>query len=69
MKKFFLENGRYSMMRLLSFISVITAVTVSVFAGVSAIAGLSNAAHDLTMLAGTLLGFGLGGKVLQKFAE
>jgi hypothetical protein len=70
MKKFFVEGNDYSMMRLLSFLSVLTAIIVTgfVIAFVFIKAELSYI-REMILLAGTLLGFGFGGKALQKFGE
>jgi hypothetical protein len=70
MKKFFVEGNDYSMMRLLSFLSVLTAIIVTCFviSFVFIKADLSYI-REMILLAGTLLGFGFGGKALQKFGE
>ena len=58
MRGFFQDNvGRYSMMRLLVFICVITALT----GGMTGL--MSNA------MVSTVLGIAIGGKGLQKFGE
>lgn len=70
MKKFFIEGNEYSMMRLLSFLSVSAAIIISGFAVI-----LIFRKTDITyireaiLLSGTLLGFGFGGKAVQKFGE
>jgi hypothetical protein len=70
MKKFFIEGNEYSMMRLLSFLSVCSALIISGF-----IICFIFLKTDLTyiresiLLAATLLGFGFGGKAVQKFGE
>jgi len=57
-KEFFQDNtDRYSMMRLLVFISVITAL----------VGGMTHLMND--MMVGTILGIAIGGKGLQKFGE
>jgi hypothetical protein len=70
MKKFFIEGNEYSMMRLLSFLSVSSGIIVSVFI-IVLVFFKSNLEYirELILLAGTLLGFGFGGKVMQKFGE
>ncbi|MFA5405654.1 MAG: hypothetical protein WC358_12040 [Ignavibacteria bacterium] len=70
MKKFFIEGNEYSMMRLLSFLSVSTAIIVTgfVIAFVFIKAELTYI-REMILLTGTLLGFGFGGKVLQKYRE
>lgn len=68
MKQFFQEdNGRLSMTRLTTFILVITAIILSLTAGWLVIAG--KLITELTYLIGVLLGFSLGSKVTQKYAE
>ena len=57
-KEFFQDNtGRYSMMRLLVFISVITALA-------GGITGLMD-----NVMVGSILAIAIGGKGLQKFGE
>lgn len=70
MKKFFLETNEYSMMRLLSLLSVSTAIIISGFA-VTLIFLKADITYirESILLAGTFLGFGFGGKALQKFGE
>jgi len=68
MRQFFTDdNGRLSMTRLTTFILVITAVLLSFTAAWLVIAG--KVIVELTYLIGVLLGFGLGSKITQKFAE
>jgi hypothetical protein len=70
MINFFKEGSDFSMMRLLSFLSVCTGIIISGFvicfifirADISFI-------REAILLVGTLLGFGFGGKALQKFGE
>jgi len=64
LKSLFSASGGVSMMRLLSFICVLTACGIA--AKVTVAGGDLNAA---SMLCSTFLGFGIGGKVSQKFAE
>ncbi|MBE2228244.1 MAG: hypothetical protein IAE93_12900 [Ignavibacteria bacterium] len=67
-KEFFREvNGNYSMTRLTTFILVITSVLLAGVCGWLVISG--KLITELTYLIGVLLGFGLGSKVSQKFAE
>lgn len=70
MKKFFIDGNDYSMMRLLSFLSVLTAIIITGFVIVFVFvkAELSYI-REMILLSGTLLGFGFGGKALQKFGE
>lgn len=70
MKKFFIEGNEYSMVRLLSFISVTTAVVATGFIIAFVFAETElNYIKEMILLVGTLLGFGFGGKVIQKFGE
>lgn len=70
MKKFFIEGNEYSMVRLLSFISVTTAVVATGFIIAFVFAGTElSYIKEMILLVGTLLGFGFGGKVIQKFGE
>lgn len=70
MNKFFIEGNEYSMMRLISFLSVCSALIISGF-----VICFIFLKEDITyiresiLLAGTLLGFGFGGKAVQKFSE
>ena len=67
-KEFFREdNGNYSMTRFTTFILVITSVLLAGVCGWLVISG--KLITELTYLIGVLLGFGLGSKVSQKFAE
>jgi hypothetical protein len=70
MRKYFIEGNEYSMMRLLSFLTVSTAIILSGFV-ITFIFFKANLEYirELILLVGTLLGFGFGGKVLQKFEE
>jgi hypothetical protein len=74
MKNFFFENGseQNSMIRLLSFITVITGllialiiVTYGIIKGCEGISVMG----ELIYLCFGILGFEFGGKVIQKFAE
>lgn len=68
MRQFFQEdNGRLSMTRLTTFILVVTAILLALTAGWLVIAG--KVIIELTYLIGVLLGFALGSKVTQKYAE
>jgi hypothetical protein len=69
-KKFFIEGNEYSMMRLLSFLSVVSGIIVSGFI-VSFVFTKTDLTYirEMILLSGTFLGFGFGGKVLQKFSE
>ncbi len=70
MKKFFIEGDEYSMVRLLSFISVTTAVIATGFIIAFVFAKIElYYIKEMILLVGTLLGFGFGGKVIQKFGE
>ena len=81
MKEFFKENGHYSMIRLLSFIAIITAVIVCaeililsintkpVILNNTFIPADVTVIRELIYLLGTLLLFAFGGKAVQKFAE
>lgn len=70
MKKFFIEGNEYSMMRLLSFLSIATAIISSGFL-IMFVYLKTNPEYirELLLLIGTLLGFGFGGKVIQKYGE
>ena len=74
MRNFFIENetGQSSMMRLLAFITVITgliiAVTIVIYGIISGTGGIA-VINYLIYLCFGVLGFGFGGKVIQKFAE
>ena len=81
MKEFFKENGHYSMIRLLSFIAVVSAVMVCAVILILSVNTkpviLNNAfipadvtvIRELIYLLGTLLVFAFGGKAVQKYAE
>ncbi|MCX6165316.1 MAG: hypothetical protein NTU73_10755 [Ignavibacteriae bacterium] len=70
MKKFFIEGNDYSMMRLLSFLSVFTAIIITGFVIAFVFIKIELLyIQEMILLAGTLLGFGFGGKALQKFGE
>jgi len=56
-KGFFKEGEQPSMMRLCCFICVITACILAVYK------------QDSLLIISTLLGFGIGGKAVQKFKE
>jgi hypothetical protein len=70
MNKFFIEGNEYSMMRLLSFLSVCSALIISGFV-VCFIFLKADIVYirEAILLSGTLLGFGFGGKAVQKFGE
>ncbi|MBI5401852.1 MAG: hypothetical protein HY959_00485 [Ignavibacteriae bacterium] len=70
MRQFFIEGNEYSMMRLLSFLSVCAAIIISGFA-VFLIFRKADITYirEAILLSGTLLGFGFGGKAAQKFGE
>jgi hypothetical protein len=64
LKRLFSSDGSVSMMRFLSFLCVLTACLIGL--KVTVMGGdMSTAA----VLCSTFLGFGIGGKVSQKFAE
>ncbi len=70
MIKFFLEDSNFSMMRLLSFLAVISGILTG--AAVIAAGFLKYDAvylREMTYLCGVLFGFGFGGKATQKYAE
>ena len=81
MKEFFKENGHYSMMRLLSFITIVTSVVVCamililsfttkpVILNNTFIPADVTVMRELIYLLGTLLVFAFGGKAVQKYAE
>ena len=70
MIKFLLEGNEFSMVRLLSFLSVLFALIVSSFVICFIFIGTDiNYIKEAIFLTGTLLGFGFGGKVVQKFGE
>ncbi len=70
MNKFFIEGNEYSMMRLLSFISIVSALIVSGFTIVFVFLKTDiTYIREMILLSGTLLGFGFGGKAIQKFGE
>lgn len=70
MNKFFIEGNEYSMMRLLSLLSVCSALIISGFV-ICFIFLKTDISYirESILLAGTLLGFGFGGKAVQKFGE
>lgn len=58
MSQFFKDNdGQLSMMRLCCFLCILTACLLAAFS------------HDRIMEITTLLGFGIGGKAIQRFKE
>jgi hypothetical protein len=81
MKEFFKENGHYSMIRLLSFISISAAIVVCAVILILSINTkpviMNNifipadvtVIRELIYLTGTLLVFAFGGKAVQKYAE
>lgn len=81
MREFFKENGHYSMIRLLSFIVIITAVIVCAVILIISLyvrPVIFNSTYlppdvtvirELIYLVGTLLVFSFGGKAVQKYAE
>lgn len=70
MKKFFLENNEYSMMRLLSFLSVSSGIIIAGFVLFFVITKTDlTYIREMILLSGTFLGFGFGGKVFQKYSE
>ncbi len=63
-------NTEQSMMRLLSFIAVVTGLVIAL--GILTLSAFNydiNCIRELIYLCGVILGFGFGGKVTQKFAE
>lgn len=64
LKGLFSDNGEVSMMRVMSLIALL-------IGGALALIGLylNKDLNQLSMLAGTFVGFAFGGKVGQKFAE
>ena len=73
MREFFSENNNQSsMMRLLSFISVLTALCIAITVTIYGIAigdSAVNISGELIYLCFGILGFGFGGKVIQKITE
>lgn len=70
MKKFFMEGNEYSMMRLLSFLCVTAGIILSGFIITFVLLKTDiTYIREAILLTGTLLGFGFGGKVIQKFSE
>jgi hypothetical protein len=70
MNKFFIEGSGYSMMRLLSFLSIVSAICVSGFV-ITLVFLKTDISYirEMILLVGTFLGFGFGGKAVQKFGE
>jgi len=67
-KSFFKEdNGNFSMTRLTTFLLVVTGILLSFLGGYMVFVG--KLITELTYLIIALLGFGVGSKVGQKFAE
>lgn len=66
----FLEEnpGERSAMRLISVITVSAAVVLALIVSVASLRGNADTATTVQMVT-TLLGFGFGGKLLQKFTE
>lgn len=68
MKKFLLamfsESGNVSMIRVLSFVCVMTACGIAIAA-----VSLNRDINAISVLCGTFLGIGIGGKVMQKGKE
>jgi len=70
MKKFFNKYSHYSMMRLLSFVAVLFGVSLGSIIIVMCFLEMNILyIKELIYLCGTFLGFGFGGKVVQKFGE
>jgi len=70
MNKFFIEGSDLSMMRLLSFLSVCAGIIVSGFAVCFVFLRIEiSLIRETILLSATLLGFGFGGKAVQKFGE
>jgi len=70
MKQFFREDSEYSMMRLLSFLAVTAGITLSVVTIVLVMLHFDLLyIRESILLIATLLGFGFGGKAVQKFGE
>ncbi|MDD5360914.1 MAG: hypothetical protein PHN88_02185 [Ignavibacteria bacterium] len=70
MLKFFLENTEYSMMRLISFLTVIAGLIAAFAVLVMGFMRYEDIyLHEFIYLSAALLGFGFGGKAAQKFAE
>ena len=73
MREFFSEtSNQNSMMRLLAFISVITALCIAIAVTVLGIIKGDEAVNitkELIYLCFGILGFGFGGKVIQKMSE
>lgn len=64
MKEFFCENGKLSMTRLLSLITVVTGLAMGIIVAVK-----GNASTSLATISLGFVGTGLGSKVLQKMKE
>ena len=70
MKKFFIAGSTYSMMRLLSFIAVISAIVCIGFViTFSFLKYEISYIREIIYLTSIILGFGFGGKAVQKFTE
>ncbi len=73
MREFFSENNNQSsMMRLLSLVSVLTALCIASAVTIYGIAkgdSAVNISRELIYLCFGILGFGFGGKVIQKMTE
>lgn len=69
-KLFFLDTGSYSIMRLMTFIVVITGCNLALILSIIDMIKSSGAnLLNIGALSGGLIGIGLGGKVLQKKDE
>jgi hypothetical protein len=68
--KFFRDDNSFSLLRLLSFLTVITGLAISLSVLIFVLIKIDiSYIREIIFLVGVLLGFGFGGKVVQKFAE
>ena len=64
MKTFFIDNGKLSMMRLLSFITCLTGLVIGIIAAIK-----GNANSGITAISLGFVSAGIGGKLIQKAKE
>ena len=70
LSKYFQTDNSYSLVRLLSFFVVITAIIIAALTTVFILLKVDiTYIREIIYLVGVLLGFGFGAKVIQKFAE